>query len=486
MNIVDMFARINTGEVKMQSELGSRDESKQSKSFGTRIQKLKLATGINARALAMKDLVIPFNPTTCEQDDTYNKKTPFRPILLVSQTIEGIKSLCRDNADLAAKWETMLGGKFDDCPEATMNDYRLFRNKKMVFPRVVSYATVALNFGGVCGFSEYRTKYTVDPTQLNDGNSYDYDNAPIWEQGARFFAAILRPEAEDLRAKLEQNNVPKDTVATQVRGVYGKSPIGFVSPTNLFPFLYFPLNVEPAEVDVQQPQSLEQHIRFMTYTDKWTSAMSELNKNPMFDTDMDFYDFTINTPTSKDTKPGGGVYTDQDFMALYTAMSIRNTDARLGLHGGKSLIDGKEVDNDELFANIVATAKAYFLYSQEQSGIEGGDTFEKIMASSNRFRTIESAMPKFLQACHEVFTAQFAESTYFTDEIKRANSEFFTAMNPANALALAAEDEDDLIEAANRQKAIVGDIIKDAREDGGDITAMDLEMGELDLGDAEG
>lgn len=460
MNLQEMFKKMGSGEVQAHSELGTRDESKQSKNFGTRIQKMKTVTGINARVLVMKDVVIPFNPFTGEADEQYNRKTPFRPILLVSQVIEGIKGACAENADLRARWEKELSLTFTDGP-ATLQEYQSFKARGFIKPRVMSYSTVAMNFGGTHGFPDFRVKYTVDPTELNENGTYDYDKAPLWHQAAIFFNSMLKPEADERKKKLEQNGQSKETIQNERRAVFSKSPVGFVNPTNLIPFIYLPLYEVPKKLDPEHPQELEQLMRFYSFTDKWTVPLKEAMEKPMFDEVIDFYDFTIKTPSSSDTKKNNQVYTDEDTMELYTAMTIGTTDGRLALKGGSTTVDGESKPNEEVFANLMEVACAYFLYSQEQSSTEGGETFEKIMAASNRFRPITTALSNFLPACNEVFNTTFAASPYCTDEIKKANSTFFTAMNPQNAMALADADEEDLQEAQEAQRASVEALIQE-------------------------
>lgn len=476
MNITDIFSRMNSGELKAHSELGTRDERKQVRSFGARFQKLKLTTDIYGRMLAMKDLSLDFNPFTMKEDEVYNHKTPFRPILLVSQTIALIKKACAENPELNKAWAEYLGREFDPGEEATMEDYCAFRARGHIMPRVTTYLTVNLSFGGICGFPQFATKYLVDVTKLNEDNRYDMENAPLHHLGAVFFGGLIQPEVDKVRSRMEKENATKEAISMATRQLYAKSPVGFVGPTNLLPVLYFPMNAAPPRLDPSNPQCLEQHIRYLSYTDKFVGPMGEMEKNPLFDSDIDFYDFTINTPSSKEQKPGGGVYTDNDSIDLYKAMSVRVTDSMLSFNSGKTVVDGMPKQNSELFESVIETAKAYFLESQAQSGIEDGDTFEKIMSKSTRFRTIESVMPKFLEACNEVFNAQFANSIYLTEDYKKANSEFFTAMNPANALALADSDDDDLEAAKQGARQAVSALIADASPDG--VDALDLEIPE--------
>lgn len=466
MDIQEMFSRMKSGEVKAHSEMGTRDESRQMKSFAARISKMRTVTGIKAHALVMKDVVLPFNPFTCDVDDNYNSKSTFRPILLVSQVLSGIKSVCAGDSELAAKWEAKLGitpGAIVWSEPVTHEDYLHFRKAGFIKPRVMSYSTVTMSFGGINGFSEFAQRFTVDPTELNEQYSYDYESAPIWHKAAIFFNSMLRPEYEDQKKSLERNAASKEQLAAARQAVFAKSPVRFVAPLNLLPFLYIPINEKPKQFDAQQFSEFEACIRYYSYNrDKWSSAFQEVEKEVEYDENMDFYDFTIRTPDSTQTKNDGSVYTDEDGLALYQAMSITTTDARSSIWNGKSNIEGVSRENSELYAYLWEAAKAYFEYSQEQSSVDGGETFEKLMAASNRCRPITSVMDKFLPACNMVFQKRFAESPYFTPELKKANSEFFIAMNPDNAMALADADEEELDAAAQEQAASIGDLIAQA------------------------
>ncbi len=489
MDLQEIFKKMNSGEVAAHSELGTRDESKQTRNFGTRINKMKTVTGINARAMVMKDVVIPFNPFTGKSDDTYNKKTPFRPILLVSQVLTGLKTAMKDNPEMKAFWEKELGITISD-GEATMEEYAAFKGMGYIKPRVMSYYTVAMNFNGAHGFPEFKVKYTVDPTELNEQGSYEYQTAPVWHKAAAFFNTMLKAEADETVQALESNASNKEAVQMARRAVFQKSPVGFVAPTNLIPFLFFPLNALPKPIEEGHYQELEAVMRFYSFTDKWMTALKEAMKDPVYDEDMDFFDFTIKTPSSQDQMSNGKVYTDEDANALYQAMTISNTDGRLSLHGGVTNDGSKSVKNEECYASIYAAARAYFLASQEASATEDGETFEKIMAASSRFRPISQAMANFLPACNDVFTGSFASSKYFTAEVKRGHSEFYTLMNPKNAMCLADADEDELEAAANAQRQGLSDLIADANGTAGVQTADSDVLGvqpgaleELDLAD---
>lgn len=467
MNLQSMFEALSSGSMKAHSELGTRDESKQTRNFGVRIQKLKTVTGLNARLLVMKDVVIPFNPFTLEEDEMYSRRSPFRPILLVSQTLEGIMDYCKNSPEHAELWKKKLPSvDMGDASTTVQQVYTAFKAAGYIQPRIMTYHTVAMNFGGAHGFPEFRVKYTVDSTELNDDNTYDYGpSAPIWHKAAVFFNGLLKPEADAKKKALELQGASKEQISKERSAVYSKSPVGFVGPTNLVPFFYFPYNTEVKTYEPGDKKAIEETLRFYSYTDKWFVALKEAQENVMYDADIDFYDFWIKTPSSKDQKSNGTVYTDDDSMELYTAMQITNTDGRLALHGGNTQTAQGLVANEILYESFINAAKAYFLESQTQSSTEGGETFEKIMAASNRFRPITSALDAFLPACNEVFTSLFATSKHFTEDYKKAHSDFFIQMNPANAVALAAIDDDELEDAAANAAADVGALIADAAPD---------------------
>lgn len=481
MDIKEIFSRMSNGELAAHSELGTRDEAKQSKLFGSRIRKMKAVTGIKAHVLVMKDLVIPFNPFTLEPDDVYNSHTPFRPILLVSQSLAGIKTYAAEHPEIAKKWEEYLGvseGAIDWNVPPTRDDYLLFKARDMIKPRVMSYSTVALNFNGANGFPEFRRKYTVDPADLDENNNYLPDRNPVNHMAAIFFNSMIKPEVDAAVAALEKQGASKETITQQRRALYSKSPVGFVSQTNLIPFLYFPMNEAPKTPDPKRLSDVEQYIRWYGYNpDKWGGALKDAMEDNQFDENMDFFDFTMRTPTSSETKTNGQVYTDDDALELYTAMNITNTDSRFGMWSGTTTVDGVPKKNTELYAPVFAAVSAYFENSQEESFKDGGESFEKIMALSNGFRPFASIQDKFLEACNQVFLQAFADSPYFTDHVKKANSEFFTLMNAENALALADADDDELQEEAQKQLDSLGSMIADVRsavgedEDGRDVVA---------------
>lgn len=478
MNLQEMFSKLKSGEIQMHTELGTRDENIQTRNFIERFHKMKVVTGINSRVLVMKDVVLPFNPITCEPDDAYNSHTPFRPILLVSQVIAMIKMACADSSETAQRWEAKLSGKLNLAESnATIEDYYLFKAAGFIKPRITTYYTVSVDIPEDLGGSKFKQKYVVDSTKLNENRSYDPENAPVWHMGAVLFNSLLKPEWEENRARLEANSATKEQLSAERRRIYSKSPIGFVSPTNLIPFFAFSLDSPVPQIDPKEFMKVEEYVQFFTYTDKWTSCLNEVIKDNELDSDIDFYDFTVKTPGETDRKADGSVFTDKDSIDIYQAMTITNTDGRRALHGGTTLVGDKKVANEELFAPLMDVIHQYFEYSQNESAKEDGDTFEKIMAASNRFRPIHSIQDKLIPAFKQIYNTHFANSKYNTENLKAANSKILSIMDPKVALSLAALDDDEIKEAEEQQKASINDIIDESRvAEGVNLGASDVDV----------
>ncbi len=436
-SIKSIFQQAQSGELKMHSSLGTRDESKQTKEFITRIAKMSTVCGINARALVMKDIVLPFNPFTLKSDDTYNENNKYRPILLVSQVIEGIKELCREDPELAKGYENLLEGTFDDCKEATMNDYLLFKHKGFIFPRVMSYYVTQVNMAGKQGLPEFKVRYTVDERELNAEKNYDYDKAPVHAQLASLFNAICREEWKSVKTILDKNNVTDDEKTAKRTDIFSKSPISFVKPFNVLPFFFFPHDEKFPTIKEDNFMDIEKNIRFYNKTDKWITAFNEVQKEDELDELIDFYDFTIKTPESGTATSSGKVLTDDDANAVYQALTITVTDGRTSLV--KSLTKG--------FVSAYNAIKNYFMNSQMEEVKEDGMSFEKIISLSTRCRPIDSISESILPAACEIFNEKFADSPYFTENIRKQFDNILCAMNPANALATAEYDAAELEEA---------------------------------------
>lgn len=479
MTFEEMFAGLKGGDMVMKTELGTRDESKQTKIFEARYGKVRIVTNLKFRALVMKDVVLPFNPTTCDTDDVYSDRVPFRPIMLVSQTLEMIKKLCADDEAIAKRWEERLGYRWSEGMKPTMDDYYAIKSAGFIHPRLTTYHTVSVFMPEEMSNSKFRRKYTVDSNELLPDCSYPPENRPIWDQAAIFFNGLVRPEWEKTKAELERKNVAPDVIQAEKRKCFAKSPVSFVSPTNLIPFICVPLGEVPTSCNPKDCKTLEKYIKFMSYTDKWPGPINEIMSDNSFDTCMDFYDLTVVTPTSDARKPSGAVYTDEDTLALFQALTVKVTDGRVAIVGGKSkLADGTQISNEDAFEKLMETARAYFLYSQSESQKEDGDTFEKIMAASNGCRPIWTINDKLIPACRVAYETQFKDSPYLTDAFKKAHSNFIVAMEPKAALEFAAEDDDDLEEAnkeANSQQS-VKKLIDSIRVDMGENDSEELEI----------
>ena len=483
----ELFSGIMSGQVAIHSEMGTRDENIQSRNFDTPFHKLKLKVDMNSRVLAFKDVVLPFNPRTGAEDETYNSKTPFRPILLVHEVGLMLKKFISADEKLKDVYAAKLKGALSDGDDFTMDDYYLMKHAGFIKPRIHTYHTMALNFGGKFGFSDFKQRYTVDPTELNASGGYDPENAPITHKGALFFNAMLKPEWDALQREAQAKGVTnKEQLSGLKRSVFSKSPIGFVGPTNLIPFVAFPKGEPIPQIEPDRTLDVENHIYYMTFTDKWVTPISSVMKDDLADESMDFYDFTLATPDKTAVNPSTGkVYTDDDSVALYTASTLNCTDSRTSILSGKSVGEnGGYVENSVAAKSLLDALHAYFIYSQGESanGAEGRN-FEKLMAVSNRMRPISSAMPNFLAAANDVFLTSFANSKYFTEEIKTQHSEFYTALNPADhAMALAAYDDDDLKSAANQGKLNAAAIIADASDEPDEsVKALDT-LESLDFG----
>lgn len=459
-SIKNIFEQAQSGTLKMHSALGTRDESKQVKTFVTRISKMETVCGINARALVMKDLVLPFNPFTLEEDEVYNEKNKYRPILLVSQAIEGIKLFCRENEELAKGYEELLGDKFDDCPEATLKDYYLFKHKDFIFPRVTSYYVTQINMGGKQGLPEFKVRYTVDERELNAEKSYDYDKAPVHAKLASLFNAICREEWKAIKTVLDKNNVTDDEKNTKRADIFSKSPISFVKPFNVLPFFFFPIGDKFPVLKEENFMDIEKSIRFYNKTDKWITAFEDVKNNDTLDELIDFYDFTVKTPKSGTPTASGKVLTDEDANAIYQALTINVTDGRYSLAQDKF---AKE------FANAYQAIKNYFIHSQMEETKDDGMNFEKIMSLSTRCRPIESITDAILPAACEVFNEKFADSQYFTDGIRKQYDEILCQMNPKNAIATAEYDAEELEAAGKEAFTDMQQYMKEVDENNADL-----------------
>lgn len=477
LSLTELFQKAKSGEVQMHSSLGSRDESKQTKQFTTRIQKMKTICGLNTRMLVMKDIVLPFNPFTGVSDSVYNEKHPFRPILLVSQVIQQLKIICASNKELKAKYEKILGGSFSDGEEVSYSDYKLFKDKGFIKPRITTYYVVSVDLNGRNGFPEFKVNYTIDYTQLNSEGTYDIGQAPIHHSLAVLFNSICREEWKEQESLLKNSNATDDELTAARRNIFSKAPISFVKPKNLIPFFFFDINQDFPEISEENYTDVEKYLRYYSYTDKWQLAFDEANKDDTYDELIDYYDFTVKTPSSGSKSSKGTVYTDEDPNTIYQAMSINITDARKSIASGE--LNGKKYSS--LFAPVNSVIYKYFEHSQEEEFKEDGKGFEQIMALSNRFRPIESVSDKLATAANEVFVEKFAGSPYFTESIRKANSDILTAMNPANILATAGYDDDELQEAAQEQNKTLTQMIAEASDNEDSIDLSEIPVENLDI-----
>lgn len=464
MSLQALFEQIKKGDVAVHSELGSRDENKQRRQFIERYAKQKLKLGINDRILLFKDIVFPYNFTGVS-DDNYNKKTPFRPILLPSQTIAMIKKLCSEDEQAKANWRDILGGDFDySTEEATLKEYYMFKKAGFVKPRIMTYYTVSVNVPEEFGGSKFKQKYTIDGSQLNESGSYDVDNAPEHYLGALYFNSVAREEWQIQKTALEAKSATKEQLTSQRRTVYSKVPISFPQITNLITFFAVPLNEFP-KVSEDKFMEIENYVRFFSYTEKWSTAIEKVYSKDKLDDEIDFFDLTMTTPAEGAVMTDGKVYTDKDVAELYQALTINVTDGRESINA--------DDETREAYARFHEVAKKYFEYSQAESFKEDGDTFEKIMAASNRFRPITKIKDKLLPMLGKVYQATFKDSKYNTDKIKAANSIFLSMIDKSTAKELAGYDDDEIEQAQLEQAQSISDIVNDSREDDDD-TNIDL------------
>lgn len=464
-SVKEIFAKMASNELVAHSELGTRDESRQTRSFGNRIQKMKLSVGINARILPFKDVVIPFNPFTGKPDEVFCEKSKFRPILLVSQVLRGINQSCLQDEELKAFWEKHLGLEIT-AEEPTMEEYYAFKHLGYIQPRVFTYDTVRINFAGKQGFPDFGCNYMVNSEELNENRSYDFETAPMHHRVAALFNALIKPELDAAVKRLEAEGASTDRISAEKMAIKSKSPVGFVNPTNLMPFLYLPFSEPLKTLNPQDYRGVESYIRYLRKTyNKIDPVIEQVTNDDTLDEIMDYYDLTVRTAGPTATKSNGNVYTDADVNELYATMTVTVTDGRTALNTGKiTLKDGTVHSCKEHYTELLERVEEYFLHSQEESGREDGESFEKIMASSNKFRPISSVTDNLLPAANEVFTTLFATSENYTDAIRRSYADVLIAMNPDNALALAADEPEELEEAKAASKTSVSEMILEDRQ----------------------
>lgn len=458
MELEKLFGELKNSSLSFHSDMGTRDESKQTRNYGQRISKLGIKCGIDAQALIPKDISLPFNPMTCEPDDNYNTKSPFRPIMLVSSVIELIRMACKDNEEVAAKWTELLG--VDIITSSNTEVYNKLKALGYIHPRIMSYYTVACSFGGVNGLPDYKVNYTVDESKLNSEGTYDYVGAPPHHLAAVCFNSLLKPEVDAVVKSLKAVNATKEVISARKRDIYAKSPVKFVSPSNLVAFLYFPLdkNISDIKVEADSDDSVIRLFSFMTVTDKIVPVLQEIMSKPMLDDSIDWFDITIHTPQSGEQSANGSVYNDDQALTVYQGMTVRPTDGRYAIFSAKGN-DGKPLLDS--YRPILKAVEDYFIRNQSYTGDDASKTFEAIMARSNKFRPIESIMDVFAEACNAVFCSQFANSPYANDEFRKRNKDFLIYMNPDNAIALASADDDELEEAAKENASEANNLLKE-------------------------
>lgn len=484
MNILELFQKMKDGNIDAHSALGSRDEEKQSRFASFKIKKLKFELGLSGRILLFKDIVLPFSPFDFGTE-VFNAQSPFRPEMLVSDTIKMLKSFLFDEnisdeekESLKESWKRK-GIVYDESTEeATMNDYRAFRDSKYIQPRVLTYPTVSMNFDGLYGFPEYRTKYLADAKLLVDGYNYSKQNKPYEAYTAEAFASILKPLVDATTNELKAAGANKEVISAERRKLFSQSPVGFVSPTNLIPFIFI-ADGEKINVDEKaESTDFEAFVKYLNYGDKFVTPFKTLKEKPQRDNCIDFYDMSVTAPAKGSQKPNGaGVYTDKDTVEIYTATSVTLTDTSESVVSGTVVVDGKEVECKEYFKNLFALASRYFIDCQSGNL----NSFEKTMSLSNGFRPIDSVSDIIKEACRNVFLKFYDKGSpyraYIDENWIKANSQFLSATVPDMQYVLAAYDQEELEAAEQEAETTIAGIMEEMQEGSEDGTNIDIDIG---------
>lgn len=313
MDVKQFYEKLKNGDIASRSSLDLRNESKQVKGNTGRIPFLKKEKGKLAKLLVLTDIVLPFNPFTGEEDNEYNKVTPFRPELSAGTVIKVLKEAYQEDKNLKEKvmkrleisdWDT------SNSTEVTKKDMEIFDRyrKKRIFTHMVVNINSKTLTRSTYG-QPYRVNFKRDEFgEVIFGEDKEIKEYPLILSIQSFYYSIFMEEYKEWeQANLTSPDKVKDD---KRRSILAKCPVSKDYPKNFVFMAEVPYKIEGGYKIEGFPYSAEDiksHFVVSNYGEFLQNGMNQVEGalKSIKDKYPSFYELDLTVPDVEDDAERG-------------------------------------------------------------------------------------------------------------------------------------------------------------------------------------
>lgn len=296
-------------KVKTNQTVALRDESKQVYKKREGIKSLEYDKNKISRVLVLKQLKMPFNPVTGEEDETFNYSNPFRTNMSITSTLKQLIPLWKEDIEQAREEgrESVLD-RINDITGADLTEEDLDNEKvlhkalrEIELPQIFTLPAITINCKAVTN-SDYARKYVVD----FDRDAWEAlpseekaQKRPLWDLFNGLFLTRARIEVNELEENAEYLAKSDDDKKSARKVIWSKNPIATERPVNWCLAFEFPLDEEEFTIEGGLASFSEEKIRkclrLVKLNKGLSSALADIKPegktHKRDDSYVDFYEF---------------------------------------------------------------------------------------------------------------------------------------------------------------------------------------------------
>lgn len=293
------------------SKYQMRDEFAQERQRRVAVPRLKREVRKRAKLCLFREIALPWNPVTGEEDETYNEHNKYRPTTSVTTTIKLLKAIANkypESKEALARFVGYSADEWDtsDENEITQMDKTIFKPHIQV--RVFTLQTAKVNIPAMTGAfgREYKINVTRNPETL----AYEGD-LPLLIRANQFMRALAYEELSAYNKRIEAGEIsPTESEKRDyIRDIFAKVVVQEPGPSNHIMGCELPLSAscsfEEATVDAVRHMTADS-IRKQAFVTRYSEnhgkgikdAIEEYKAGrlPKYDKHLDYYEIDMKCP----------------------------------------------------------------------------------------------------------------------------------------------------------------------------------------------
>lgn len=327
--VTELLARINSGDLKGESEFKIRDENARTKTKVRKVPRIARELKKVSKLFFPAELAFPFNPLTGKADENFNNDLKYRPVKSVTTMTKVMKTLAEQTPALKetlmsrvgiSEWDTSNSDVLTALDDQVMRPYRTTRQFTLRVVKITSKAVTGQDFGQeyviqierdklgrVVGTLPVILKMNKLFRDLRQTEVDDWVNAErAAKQGQAYTIKSIRKELKGLDLK----DINEKDFKEARSKIYQDNPTSDDYPVN-YAFVYEFELTSDLEFDQRKQlpkfsvDDLDGTMRLVKLSSEITEALEKFKNGPFKNNDIyrDFFELDMECPESVDGDP---------------------------------------------------------------------------------------------------------------------------------------------------------------------------------------